>query len=202
MFHIGVAGRGPLRMERQGHKFGYQMKDAKGNYAPLVRPHNSHSHASDEPSAAEIMERERLGLDMVESTADTSIRPTRGFGAGYENLSEEITTDIDVTRLVHDLRRSGIEQIYSSMDAGHYLCDYIYYCSLAEAKRLSKPYDKRKTAQVLFLHCPPVGQPLTTDEVTDAIKRIIVWVCREIQIEDESDATVDVVSVAPATSRN
>jgi hypothetical protein len=84
------------------------------------------------------------------------------------------------------------------MDAGHYLCDYIYYCSLADARRLAKPYDNRKTTQVLFLHCPPVNQPLSTEEVTDAIKRIIVWVCREIQIEDESDTTVDVVSVAPS----
>ncbi len=61
------------------------------------------------------------------------------------------------------------------MDAGHYLCDFIYYCSLAEVKRASKPYEKRQNTQVLFLHCPPVDQPLGTAEVTDAIKRIVVW---------------------------
>lgn len=84
------------------------------------------------------------------------------------------------------------------MDAGHYLCDFIYYCSLAEAKRTAKPYEKRRNTQVLFLHCAPVGQPLTTEEVTDAIKRIIVWVCREIQIKiDEPEPTAPVVAGTP-----
>ena len=73
------------------------------------------------------------------------------------------------------------------MDAGHYLCDFIYYCSLAEAKRTSKPYEKRRNTQVLFLHCPPVDQPLSTEEVIDAIKRIIVWVCGEQQLVEDSE---------------
>ena len=72
------------------------------------------------------------------------------------------------------------------MDAGHYLCDFIYYCSLAEAKRSAKPYEKRKNTQVLFLHCPPVNQPLSTEEVTEAIKLIVVWICRELQLAEES----------------
>ena len=37
ILHISVAGRGPLRMERVGHKLGYQMKDATGKYANIVR---------------------------------------------------------------------------------------------------------------------------------------------------------------------
>jgi len=75
------------------------------------------------------------------------------------------------------------------MDAGHYLCDFIYYCSLAEAKRIEKPNEKR--TQVLFLHCPPVNQPLSTEDVTDAIKRIIVWTCGELQLlEDIQDGSV------------
>ena len=75
------------------------------------------------------------------------------------------------------------------MDAGHYLCDFIYFCSLAESKRTAKPYEKRRNTQVLFLHCPPVGQPLGTEEVTDAIKRIVVWICGEMQLLDETDDT-------------
>jgi len=97
------------------------------------------------------------------------------------------------------------------MDAGHYLCDFIYYCSLAEARRsrsaasgssyptsyqstyssATEPYDPHKkrikTTQVLFLHCPPVGQPLGTEEVTDAIRKIVVWVCGEQQVQDEAE---------------
>lgn len=110
VFHIGVAGRGPLRMERQGHKLGYQMKDADGKLAPAARSSpKDFSRRPDGPSLAENIERERLGLDMVEIIGDTSIRPSRGFGAAYENFPEEIMTEIDVTRLVQDLRQSGIE---------------------------------------------------------------------------------------------
>jgi hypothetical protein len=212
IFHLGVAGRGPLRMERVGHKLGYHMKDAKGQLAPVVRVAtkdfsrrdaggdlSSMSSASLAPSAAEMVERERLGMEMVESGSDTIVRPTRGFGVGYETFPEEINTDIDVTKLVYDLRRSGIDQIYSSMDAGHYLCDFIYYCSLAEKKRSSKPYEKKRNTQVLFLHCPPVGLPLSTEEVTEAIKRIVVWVCEDLQVDDSKDDLVGVAAAAGVT---
>jgi len=110
VFHIGVAGRGPLRMERQGHKLGYQMKDANGKLAPVA--HSSPKDFMRRPDASSIMEqmeRERLGLDMLETSGDTSNRPARGFGTSYDNFPEEIMTEIDVSRLVQDLRRSGFE---------------------------------------------------------------------------------------------
>jgi len=195
MFHVGLAGRGPLRLEKVGHKLGYHMKDATGKLAALVRssPKDfSRRDRSDALSfAAENAERERLGMEPMETQTsvggDSIVRATRGFGPAYETFPDEIMTDIDVTRLVQNLRQSGVEQIYTSMDAGHYLCDFIYYCSLAEAKRTSKPYEKRRNTQVLFLHCPPVDQPLSTQEVVDAIKRIIVWVCGEQQLVEDSE---------------
>jgi pyroglutamyl-peptidase len=83
------------------------------------------------------------------------------------------------------------------MDAGHYLCDFIYYCSLAEVARAIKPYEeKRRTPQVLFLHCPPIGQPLSTDEVTDALKKIVIWVCNEILIQSARDEAAVAAGVA------
>ncbi|KAG5643598.1 hypothetical protein DXG03_000606 [Asterophora parasitica] len=193
IFHIGVAGRGPLRMERQGHKLGYHMKDADGKLASVARslPKDFSRNRAEDMLVAENLERERLGMEVVESIGDTVVRPTRGFGAAYENFPDEILTEIDVTRLVQDLKRSGIEQIYTSMDAGHYLCDFIYYCSLAESKRSANPYERRRNTQVLFLHCPPADQPLSTEEVTEAIRRIIVWVCKEIQLQIEADDTED-----------
>ena len=139
VFHIGVAGRGPLRMERLGHKLGYHMKDAKGKLAPIVRvsPKDFSRHGDPvgsgpggEPTAlvermdgggvagltmAESMERERLGMsDIVEAGDPQAVRPTRGFGIGYETLPDEITSDIDVTRLVHDLKKSGVEVRFPS----------------------------------------------------------------------------------------
>ncbi|KIK67010.1 hypothetical protein GYMLUDRAFT_844716 [Collybiopsis luxurians FD-317 M1] len=180
IFHVGVAGRGPLRMEKLGHKLGYHMKDASGRLAPIVKGPPSDFGRREEPDMSvgeQPIERiGSLGFDM-ESTSDTySARPSRGFGVGYEKFPDEIYTDIDVSRLVYDLRKSGIEQIYSSMDAGHYLCDFMYYCSLAESKRNGKPYEKDRNTQVLFVHCPPVDQPLSTEEVTEALRRIISWV--------------------------
>ena len=109
VFHIGVAGRGSLRMERQGHKLGYQMKDANGKLAPVAHSSPKDFMRRPDVSIMEHMERERLGLDMLETSGDTSIRPARGFGTSYDNFPEEIMTEIDVSRLVQDLRRSGFE---------------------------------------------------------------------------------------------
>ncbi|KAK1229173.1 hypothetical protein PQX77_007745 [Marasmius sp. AFHP31] len=183
IFHLGVAGRGPLRMEKSAHKLGYHMKDATGKLAPMVRSIPIEFGRREDEVA--VGERERIGFELVESPAagagDTySARPNRGFGHGYEKFADEIYTDLDVGRLIQDLRRSGIDQIYSSMDAGHYLCDFMYFCSLAESKRNGKPYEKDRNTQVLFVHVPPVGQPLSTEECTEAIKRIIHWVCAEL----------------------
>ena len=145
VFHIGVAGRGPLRMERVGHKLGYHMKDASGKYAPIVkvipkdfsrRESRGNGNGaigsgginggtpfvanggppSPTESLDEIMERERPGMDAVDAwsfsvggVGDMMARPTRGFGIGYESCQDEYTTDIDVTRLVSDLKKHGVE---------------------------------------------------------------------------------------------
>jgi len=92
IFHVGVAGRGPLRMEKMGHKLGYFMKDAHGKLAPTVRTAELDYGARPESdvSIGETFNRE-LGFDMVESTAagDTfTARPNRGFGVGYEKFPE------------------------------------------------------------------------------------------------------------------
>ena len=73
-------------------------------------------------------------------------------------------------------RADSTQQVYSSMDAGHHVCDYTYFCSLAEAKRTAGKNDKTKLTKVLFMHCPPPNQPFTTEELTEAIKTVIVWV--------------------------
>lgn len=180
IFHIGVAGRGPLRVEKVGHKLGYQMKDAHGKLAPLVEsPVQDFGRSRDGFLGAVNME--MLAMDMVEThpAAEGAPRLNRGFGVGYEKFPEEMYTEIDLTALVHDLKRQGVEQIYTSMDAGHYLCDFIYYCSLAESRRSAYEkgrgyYEKGRRTQVLFMHCPPVNLPLSTMEVTDAIRRIIM----------------------------
>jgi pyroglutamyl-peptidase len=97
-------------MEKLGHKLGYHMKDADKKLAPIVRTSpKDFSRRPDDPSPAEILERERLGMDPVETGGDPVVRPNRGFGPSYESFSDDLPTDIDVTRLVQDLKRSGIE---------------------------------------------------------------------------------------------
>ncbi|KAF8444519.1 hypothetical protein L210DRAFT_3443730, partial [Boletus edulis BED1] len=176
VLHVGVAGRGPLRIERVSHKFGYNMKDANGCHAPVVRVAREEViRGPSEPSPEERMERARLGYT-IEGPIDGAEPPKRGFGKGYESFPEEIYTDVDVEKLVNHLKTSGVEEVYSSLDAGHYLCDFIYYCSLAESRRSVAKTDK-PTTKVLFIHCPPVDQPLTTEEVTEAVKKSIIWLC-------------------------
>lgn len=34
------------------------------------------------------------------------------------------------------------------------------------------------------MHCPPVKEPLSTEEVTEAIRRIVLWVCRECEVDE------------------
>ncbi len=137
VFHIGVAGRGPLRMERVGHKFGYHMKDASGKYAPVVKviPKDFSRRESGGGSNGDFVpvginnvngshfagnlgegtEKERLAIEGIDGSSiggtpgDSVARPTRGFATGYENCQDEYTTDIDVTRLVSDLKKDGVE---------------------------------------------------------------------------------------------
>jgi pyroglutamyl-peptidase len=100
-------------MERVGHKFGYNMKDATGCLAPIVRvareDNSNPNHGQSEPSAMERMERARLSGYDIEAPVDGTEPPKRGFGKGYETFPEEIHTDIDVEKLVHHLKRSGID---------------------------------------------------------------------------------------------
>ncbi|KAI0342062.1 peptidase C15, pyroglutamyl peptidase I-like protein [Trametopsis cervina] len=207
IFHVGVAGRGPLRIERLGHKLNYRMKDVDEQYAPVVQlPKDP---APQEPGETERMERQRVGvpvtsleaanINVFRGTMDLANgerlleshhqehQPARGFGKGYENFADELFTEIDVTRLIFHLKKTGIEQVYSSMDAGHFLCDFIFYCSLAEAKRNALKQEQAqarstppKMTPVLFMHCCPVGQPLETEEVTQAIKQVTAWVCARL----------------------
>jgi len=178
ILHIGLAGRGPFRIERLGHKTGYRLKDSSNNYAPVLEflPDTT----ALEPSQAEVLDHMRAPSSHVgpASPIDSVVdHPVRGFGRGYEVFGDDLHTAIDVEHLVHAMKEEGIE-IYSSMDAGHCVSDYTYYCSLAESRRVSSRHDKSAQTKVLFMHCCPVGQPFGTEDVSEVIQKIILWVCR------------------------
>ena len=207
IFHIGLAGRGPFRIERLAHKTGYRMKDSFNQHAPIVDFLPESNNNTVEPSQVEILDQMRVSSASMaivgpQSPIDTSIdQPVRGFGKGYESFGEDLHTIIDVEHLVLGMKEQDVEvglfssflfsyffiftfilltwqQLYSSMDAGHCVSDFTYYCSLAESRRVSLRHDKGSQTKVLFMHCCPVGQPFGTEEVTEAIQKIILWVCR------------------------
>ena len=118
IFHVGVAGRGPLRIERIGHKNGYRMKDKDGEYAPIV-------HLPKDPigdtAEAELQRMERMlgpphslhgpnhhGPEVPE-VVDIPPPPNRGFGKGYEQFADELSTEVDVPKLIVHLKESGID---------------------------------------------------------------------------------------------
>lgn len=180
IFHIGLAGRGPFRIERVAHKSGYRLKDSSYKHAPVIEflPEPS----ALEPSQGEMLEQMRLSSALAivgpASPIDAAVdHPVRGFGKGYESFPEDLHTTIDVEHLVHAMKEQGVE-LYSSMDAGHCVSDYTYYCSMAESRRVSPRHDKGVQTKVLFMHCCPVGQPFGTEDVIQAIQKIILWICR------------------------
>lgn len=151
VIHVGVGRGGSLRCETQAHKAGYGKPDANGSLAPLVST-----------TAVGNVDRKHLDKDGC----------TRGFGNhdGYESFADVECNPIDVATLVAWLQDQGMsaDEVEQSFDPGHYLCDFIYYCSLCEAKR------RGQGTLVLFVHVPPAGQNLEVQRCSDAI-RAIAW---------------------------
>ena len=120
IIHVGLAGRGPFRIERLAHKSGYRMKDSSNQYAPVIEflPEMN----AFEPSQAEILNQMRVSsanlaimgpVGPVETAID---HPVRGFGKGYELCAEDLHTMIDVEHLVYAMKEQGVEVcIYPSL---------------------------------------------------------------------------------------
>jgi pyroglutamyl-peptidase len=113
IFHIGLAGRGPFRVERLGHKAGYRMKDSFNQSAPIMEflPEST----ALEPSQGEMLEQMRVSSANMTTMGLTSPidaavdHPVRGFGKGYELYGEDLHTVIDVEHLVHAMKEQEIE---------------------------------------------------------------------------------------------
>lgn len=67
----------------------------------------------------------------------------------------------------------------ASVDAGHYLCDFICYGSLAESQRsLFGKTKKDKRAKSLFMHVPyDEGAPFKIPELVELVKQVVAQVC-------------------------
>ncbi|THG94447.1 hypothetical protein EW145_g8137, partial [Phellinidium pouzarii] len=130
VLHVGAGARGDLHVEKLGHKLGYNMPDVDGKLAPVVAQCRDVDDSGEE-DPAERFDHERI-VDVGKGEGEEHVM--RGFAEGYEAYNEELTTGIDVDELVKSLKESGVEHVQSSTNAGRYLCDFIYYGSLAEAQ--------------------------------------------------------------------
>lgn len=151
VLHIGMAGPRPFySIERRGHRDGYKHPDVDG--------------------------------EMVDSEEEreSSDWPWRG-------LPEEIETDLNLDEVLplwcghspvslNDLYRVGHESTLTSIknadlriseDAGHYLCDFIYYSSLSELWKLQRP------RKALFLHVPADATPESVEKGKDLTLNLI-----------------------------
>jgi pyroglutamyl-peptidase len=113
ILHVGLAGRGPFRIERLAHKSGYRMKDSSNQYAPIIEFLPEVNPL--EPSQAEILDQMRISsanlaimgpVGPVDTTIDHHVR---GFGKGYELFAEDLHTMIDVEHLVYAMKEQGVE---------------------------------------------------------------------------------------------
>ncbi|GAC98805.1 hypothetical protein PHSY_006400 [Pseudozyma hubeiensis SY62] len=156
VIHVGVGRQGSLRCETQAHKLGYSKPDANDQLAPLLNL-----------SPSEIA---RIPEKYLDKNGQA-----RGFGTGYEEFGEIESTRIGVSSLIQFLKQSGMqgEEVDQSFDPGRYLCDFVFYCSLCEAKR-----NGNKTL-VLFVHVPPKDENLSVERCTQAIRAVAWYMARE-----------------------
>ncbi|KAK9418477.1 hypothetical protein SUNI508_07965 [Seiridium unicorne] len=135
--HIGMAGpTNRYSIERRGHRDGYRHKDVDGNFLEDEKRH------------------EREGDEWI-----------------WHGTPSELLTDLDIGDIYQRWVRRSPERPYTdnflpaqdnggngpelriSEDPGHYLCDFIYFTSLAHL------YKQHRPRQVLFLHVPANGAP-------------------------------------------
>ncbi|KAH7101526.1 peptidase C15, pyroglutamyl peptidase I-like protein [Auriculariales sp. MPI-PUGE-AT-0066] len=99
----------------------------------------------------------------------------RGAGKRYQDCESVLRTGIEVGKLVKHLKLTD-DKVLQSHDAGRYLCDFIFYCSLAEAQLAKEEQRAQSARKVLFMHVPPAGLPHTLDEMTQMIRHVVSWV--------------------------
>ncbi|KAK4246875.1 Pyroglutamyl-peptidase 1 [Corynascus novoguineensis] len=143
--HVGMAGpRLFYSVERRGHREGYKMRDVDGQLLA-----DDGGRGCRRPGGTE-----KEGEGEGEGKGD-------GEGEGgekewiWEGLPPDLESAFDVDDIVARWRGHSPQHLdlRISEDAGHYLCDFIYYSSLAH---LEKAGERRR---VLFLHVPSDASP-------------------------------------------
>lgn len=124
--HVGVsASRSHISIERRARRYGYSVADAMHEGPPSAR----------------------------NTISGKSLAGFIGEEWGLPDAHGEFRSTLDVDRLVQDLSKKWPGQIQISEDAGLYLCEYLYYCSLATGQRVSTA-SQQPAKPVVFIHIP------------------------------------------------
>ncbi|KAF9118975.1 hypothetical protein BGW39_000703, partial [Mortierella sp. 14UC] len=77
-----------------------------------------------------------------------------------------LTTTVDTAALAEYLTTEKGWICQQSMDAGHYLCEYTFYLSMAERqRRIAAGEEGEDERTCLFVHLPSVGNPYSLEEL-------------------------------------
>jgi pyroglutamyl-peptidase len=151
VIHIGMAGPRPFySIERRGHRDGYKHPDVDGEIID-----SDEDRQKDEwpwRGLPEEIETE-LHLDQLLS-----------LWQGHSSVSEEQLWSFG---LLLTILPKEYDDLRISEDAGHYLCDFIYYSSLSELWKHQRP---RKT---VFLHVPADASPSSVERGRDLTLNLI-----------------------------
>jgi len=185
-----------MRIEARARRLGYELRDVDDALAPIIHP----SHLGIQPFPSTLPHTPAPPLKPYAGIIPKPIgvmqfinSAPRGIGEGYEGCPYEIwNITVNVKNLVEAVRQQGVQHVGYSTDAGLYLCEFLYYASLAQAYRRdvvcnaprthegkvpTHPTFSTGSPKVLFVHVPPVGEPQSLEEMTFAIEKIIKLVC-------------------------
>ncbi|PVU94858.1 hypothetical protein BB560_005907 [Smittium megazygosporum] len=137
----------------------------------------------------------RTGFTRFGNNGPTDIPPNNEIG-DYSMLNETLQTRADVLSIARELdslygnceisttqtssppspsissstrTNSTCSSIKVSTNAGRYLCEFVYYISLAEAELSGRSVSQ----PTLFVHLPPESQSFSDDEIVDVLLHIV-----------------------------
>lgn len=196
--HIGMAGP-PVRysIERRGHRDGYRHRDVDGKY---LEDDKRREREGDDWIWHGVPEELLTDLDIEDIYKRWVKRcPVRHiiiiilllfcFSSfffflllvTYVVICTSVSYLLSLTRIIQDGGESGPE-LRISEDPGHYLCDFIYFTSLAHL------YKQQRTRNVLFLHVPASGTAESVQTGTELATQLLRAMV-ESEVERRSKAS-------------
>lgn len=201
--HIGMAGsRGYYSIEDKAHIKGYRAPDVDGDLCSyawdgrkkrnelLVSPpeaKNTTNEFGDKTDAAVA------DADADASAKEYSLGVDDQVAEDWTSLPEVLKPAVDVMRVLKywDKALGMKEDVRVSKDAGRYLCEFIYWCSLAHREvQRNKGEEVDKRGKVLFLHVPGEADGPAINKGVDIVVglcKAIAKVCEEDKIKVEAD---------------